>query len=123
MNHHRFLLNYAALLLALLAVNPQVQAAKNKTRPAPKEHAARTATQQEEFQKQVEQQIANIKDDVYTRATWKKLQEVKQEAEDTAGTMRLVMFSAAGIGFVLGCVVTFLVAKRMGGSDENLKIT
>ena len=60
---------------------------------------------------------------MYTRATWKKLQEVKQEADDTAGSMRVAMFVAAGVGFVLGCVVTVLVAKRMGRSDESLKIT
>jgi hypothetical protein len=113
------------LLLASLAVNTSLQAAKPKGRPAPKEHAARTApaTPQEVFQKHVEQEIANLRDDVYTRATWKRLQEVKQTADDTAGSMKLVTLSAAGIGFVLGCVVTFVISKRMGRSDESLKIT
>ena len=114
----------AVLLLALFAVNPAMQAAKKKARPPQREQTAKTAlSTQEDFQKHVEQEIANLKDDVYTRATWKKLQEVKQEADDTAGTVRLVTLSAVGIGFLLGCVVTVLVMKRSGGSEESLKIT
>jgi hypothetical protein len=118
-------MRYGVLLLALLSVNPGMKAANRKTRPPQKERAAKTVqpTQQEEFQKRIEQQIANLKEDVYTRATWKKLQEVKQQADDTAGSMKVVMLSAAGIGFVLGCVVTLLVAKRTGRSDEGLRIT
>jgi hypothetical protein len=125
MKHHWFLRSYAVLLLASLAVNPGLQAAKPKGRPTPKEHTARTApaSQQEVFQKHVEQEIASLRDDVYTRATWKRLQEVKQTADDTAGSMKLVTLSAAGIGFVLGCVVTFVITRRMGRSDESLKIT
>lgn len=125
MNHYRLLPRVSVLLLALLAVNPLVQAANRKARPAPKEHAAKEAqpSPQETYQKHVEEQIANLKDDVYTRATWKKLQEVKQEADDTAGNMKLAMFSAAVVGFVFGCVVTFIFARRRGGAEENLKIT
>jgi hypothetical protein len=125
MNHQRFFMPYAVMLLALLSVNPAMQAAVRKARPAQKEHTAKVVlpTQQEEFQKRVEQQIASLKEDVYTRATWKKLQEVKQEADDTAGSMKVVMLSAGGIGFALGCAVTFIFARRIGGSDENLKIT
>ena len=111
------------LLLALLSVNPAMHAANRKARPAQK--AAKTAppAQQEDFQKTFEKQIASLKEDVYTRATWKKLQEVKLQADDTAASMRLVMFGMAGVGFILGCVVTVLVTRRMGGSDEGLKIT
>ena len=117
-------MSYAVLLVALLAVNPAMPAAKKKGHSPQREPAAKTAlSTQEDFQKHAEQEIANLKDDVNTRATWKKLQEVKQEADDTAGTVKLVTFSAAGIGFVLGCVITWLVARRMGGSGENLKIT
>jgi septal ring factor EnvC (AmiA/AmiB activator) len=127
MNHYRFILSYAVLLMALLVVNPAMQAAKNKTKAhsAPKEHAAKTAlaTQHDDFQKQVEQQIASLKDDVYTRATWKKLQEVKQESDDTASNLRLLAFGAGAVGFVLGCVLTGFIAKRMGRPDESLKIT
>ena len=125
MKLHRFLTRYAVLLLALFLLNPTIQAAVRKARPTQKDRTAKTAlpTQQEEFQKHVEQQIASLKEDVYTRATWKKLQEVKQEADDTAGSMKVVMLSAGGIGFALGCAVTFIFARRIGGSDENLKIT
>jgi hypothetical protein len=102
-----------------------MQAATRKARPPQKERTAQTAlpTQQEEFRRHVEREIASLKEDVYTRATWKKLEEVRQHADDTAGRMRLVLFSAAGIGFVLGCVVTFIFARRMGRSDDSLKIT
>ena len=124
MKHHRFLMSCAVLLVALLAVNPAMQAAKKKAHPPQKEQTAKTTlSTQADFQKHVEQEIANLKNDVYTRATWKKLEEVRQQADDTAGRMRVVMFSAAGIGFVLGCAVTFIVVRRMGGSDESLKIT
>jgi hypothetical protein len=125
MSNNRFLLRYAVLLLALAAANPTSQGANRKTRPTQKPNTAKStqATQQEDFQKTVGQQIASLKEDVYTRATWKKLQEVKQEADDTAGTVRLVTLGGVGIGFVLGCVVTVLVSKRTGRSDENLKIT
>jgi hypothetical protein len=124
MKHHRSLIGYAVLLFALL-VSPAMHGAARKARPAQKERTAKVAlpTQQEEFQKRIEQQMASLKEDVYTRATWKKLQEVKQQADDTAGSLKVVMFSAAGIGFVLGCVVTVLVSKRAGRSDESLKIT
>jgi hypothetical protein len=124
MKHHRFLMSCAVLLMALLAVNPAMPAAKKKARSPQREPAAKTAlSTQEDFPKHAEREIANLRDDVYTRATWKKLQEVKQEADDTAGTVKLVTFSAAGIGFVFGCVITWLFARRSGGSDENLKIT
>jgi hypothetical protein len=63
--------------------------------------------------KNVEQEIASLKEDVYTRATWKKLQEVKQEADDTASTLRLATLCSAGVGFVLGCVVTIVAVRRM----------
>jgi len=118
-------MRYAVLLLAFLSVNPLMQAAIRKARPTQKERTAKITapTQQEVFQKRVEQQIETLKEDVYNRATWKKLEEVRQQADDTAGRMRVVMFSAAGIGFVLGCAVTFIFARRMGGSDEALKIT
>ena len=125
MTHHRFLIRYAVLLLALLSVNPTIQAAVRKARPTQKDRTSKTAlpTQQEEFQKHVEREIADLKEDVYTRATWKKVQEVEQKADDTAGSMRVVMLSAGGIGLVLGCVVTVLVTKRMGRPDDGLKIT
>ena len=125
MKPHRSLIRYVVLLLALLWVNPTMQAAVRKARPAQKERTAKTAqpTQQEQFQKHFEQQIADLKEDVYTRASWKKLEEVKHEADETAGNMKLVMLSAAGIGFVLGCAVTFIFARRTGRSDESLKIT
>ena len=118
-------MRYAVLLVALLTVNSAMQAAVRKARPAQKERTAKTAqpTQQEQFQKHFEQQIADLKEDVYTRATWKKLEEVRQQADDTAGRMRVVIFSAGGIGFVLGCAVTFIFARRMGRLDESLKIT
>jgi hypothetical protein len=124
MKHHRFLMHYALLLWTFLLVNPAIPAAVRKAHPAAQK-APKTAqpTQQEDYQKHVEQQIANIKEDVYTRATWKKLQEVKQEADDTAGNMKVVTLSAGGIGFVLGCAVTFIFARRTGSSDESLKIT
>ena len=117
-------MSYVVLLLALLAVNPAMQAAKKKVHPSQREPTAKTALPtQEAFQKHVEQEIVDLKDDVYTRATWKKWQEVKQEADDTAGTVKLVALCAAGIGFLLGCVATVLVMKRRGGSEESLKIT
>ena len=118
-------MRYAVLLVALLTVNSAMEAAVRKARPAQKERTAKTAqpTQQEQFQKHFEQQIADLKEDVYTRASWKKLEEVKHEADETAGNMKLVMLSAAGIGFVLGCAVTFIFARRTGRSDESLKIT
>src|ERR1035441_2840422 len=125
MNHHGNFMRYAVLLVALLTVNSAMEAAVRKARPEQKERTAKTAqpTQQEQFQKHFEQQIADLKEDVYSRATWKKLEEVKQEADETAGNMKLVMLSAAGIGFVLGCAVTFIFARRTGRSDESLKIT
>jgi len=123
MKHHRSLIRCAVLLLALLWVNPAMHAAVRKARPAQKEHTAKPPTQQEEFQKHVEKEMADLKEDVYTRATWKKLEEVRQQADDTAGRMKVVMFSAGGIGFVLGCALTFIFARRMGRSDEALKIT
>jgi hypothetical protein len=124
MKHHKFLLNCIVLLLALLMAQPGMPAAKKKARPAPKEHAAKTAlTAEQDFSTHVEQEIASLKQDVYTRATWQKLQEVKQQAEDTASRMKLVMWCAAAIGFVLGCAVTFVLARRMGRPDESLKIT
>jgi hypothetical protein len=125
MKHQRFLLRYAVLLLALLSVNPAIEAAVRKARPTQKERTVKTSlpSQQEQFQKHFEKEMADLKEDVYTRATWKKLQEVKQEADDIAGRTKVVMFSAAGIGFVLGCAVTFIFARRMGGSGESLKIT
>jgi hypothetical protein len=125
MKLHRFLTRYAVLLLALFLLNPTIQAAVRKARPTQKDRTAKTAlpTQQEEFQKRVEKEIAGLKEDVYTRATWKKVQEVEQKADDTAGNMKVVMLSAGGIGFVVGCAVTVLVTKRMGRSDEGLKIT
>jgi hypothetical protein len=125
MKHHRSLIRYAVLLLALLQLNPAMQAANRKARPAPKERTAKMAlpTPQEEFQKHVEQELANLRDDVYTRATWKKLQEVKQESDDTARNTKVVTSSAGAIGFVLGCLVTFFLVKRMGRSEESLKIT
>ena len=125
MKLHRFLTRYAVLLLALFLLNPTIQAAVRKARPTQKDRTAKTAlpTQQEEFQKHVEQQIASLKEDVYTRATWKKVQEVEQKADNTAGSMKVVMLSAGGMGFVLGCVVTFIFARRTGRSDDGLKIT
>jgi hypothetical protein len=103
-----------------------MQAAVRKARPAQKQqHAATTSqpTSQELYQKHIEQEIANLKEDVYTRATWKKLQEVKEQADENAGKMKIIMLSAGGIGFVLGAVVTFLFARRMGGREEGYKIT
>ena len=124
MKPHRFLKSLALLVLLLLAVNPAMQGAKKKARPPQRDAAAKTAlSTQDDFQKNVEQEIANLKDDVYTRATWKKLQEVKKEADDAASSIRLMTISAACIGFVLGCIVTVLVARRMGKPDESLKIT
>ena len=121
---NRSLLSYAVLLLALLAVNP-LQAANRKARPAAKARAASPAqpSRQDEFQNRIEQQIAGIKEDLYTRATWKKLQEVKQQADDTASNLKLVTFGAAALGFVLGCLVTFFALKRSAAAEDNLKIT
>lgn len=118
-------MSYAVVLLALLPVNPAMQAANRKVRPAQKDRTAKAAlpSPTEELQKHFDQQIENLKEDVYTRATWKKLQEVKRQADETESSMRVIMLSAAGIGFVLGCLVTVLVTKRMGKSDEGLKIT
>lgn len=119
-------MRYLVLLLAMVLVNSTAQAAIRKARPTQKhEHVVKTSlsTPQEDFQKHVEQEIASLKDDVYTRATWKKLQDVKQEADETAGNMKVVTLSAGGIGFVLGAVLTFFLARRMGRSDEALKIT
>src|SRR5690348_11278614 len=99
MKHRRSLIRYALLLLwALLLVNPARPAAVRKARPTQKERTVKTAqpTPQEDFQKRVEQQIANLKEDVYTRATWKKLQEVKQQADATAANMKVVTLTAAG---------------------------
>lgn len=125
MKHHPFLLRYAVLLLALVALNPASQAATRKARPAQKEHAvkAATSTAQEDFEKRVALQITDLKTDIDGRATWAKLQEVKKEADENAGKIKMVMFSAAAVGFVFGCVVTFLVARKMGGPAEGLKIT
>jgi hypothetical protein len=112
-------------MLFLLAANPSLLAARKKQIVAKKARPEKTLvqTQNERFQASVEQQITNLKDDVYTRATWKALQEVKQEADDIASKMRIMTLVGGGIGFVLGCVVTGLIAKRMGKSDEALKIT
>src|ERR1035441_10914025 len=89
MKPHRSLIRYVVLLLALLWVNPTMQAAVRKARPTQKERTAKTAqpTQQEQFQKHLEQQIADLKEGVYSRATWNKLEEVKQEADETAGNI------------------------------------
>src|SRR5579864_7435992 len=113
MKHQRCLQHFIVLLLAVLAVNPAMQAANRKARPTQKQNAAKTAapSPQEDFQKHIERQLADVKEDVYSRATWKKLEEVKQEADSTAGTVKMVTFSAAGIGFILGSVVTFLFAR------------
>ena len=126
MQIHRRLVRYLVLLLAFCLVNATMQAATRKAHPAQKQQrTAKTAvsTQQEDSQKRIEHEIATLKEDVYSRATWKKLQEVKQQADETAGEMKLVTISAGGIGFVLGCVVTFIFARRMGRSEEGLKIT
>ena len=104
-------MRYAVLLLALLVWNPATHAANRKARPVQK---TAPAAPHEDFQKHLEQEIGSLKEDVYTRATWKKLQEVKQEADDTAGNVKVAMFTAGGVGFVLGCVVTFLFARRSG---------
>src|ERR1035438_6078981 len=100
MNHHGNFMRYAVLLVALLTVNSATQAAVRKARPAQKERTAKTAqpTQQEQFQKHFEQQIGDLKEDVYTRATWKKLEEVRQQADDTAGRMRVVRSAARRVG-------------------------
>ncbi len=125
MKPNRFLSNYAVLVVALLAVNPAMQAAKKKTRLPQREPVAKSALAipAETFQRHVEQEIAGLRDDVYTRATWKKLQEVKQQADDTAGSLKIATLSAAFVSFVLGCVVTFFVVKRMDRSNDSLKIT
>jgi Flp pilus assembly protein TadB len=121
MKHLTVFLSYSVMLLALLAVNPAIQAAPRKAHPAQKAAKTAVATHQEDFQKHVEQEIANLKDDVYTRATWKKLQEVKQEADDNASSMKLAMFCSAAAGLIVGCVVTFFVARRK--PEDDLKIT
>ncbi len=124
MKSSRLLLSCAVWILALLMVNASLQAAKKKHVVAKKEHTERVSQQKDEnVQEKIEKEISNLRTDVYSRATWAALQKVKQEADDTAGTVKLVMFIAGGIGFVIGCVVTGLVAKRMGKSDDALKIT
>jgi PRMT5 arginine-N-methyltransferase len=125
MNQRRSLLVCAACLLAVLAGNPSLQAAKKKQAATKKEHTekAPVQAQSDRLQENVEREIAKLKDDVYTRATWKALQEVKQQTDDTAGKMRMVMVAGGGCGFVLGCIVTALVVRRMGKSDDALKIT
>lgn len=108
----------------MLVVNPSLQAAKKKHVVAKKEHPARVIEQKDEnVQEKIEKEIGDLRADVYGRATWAALQKVKQEADDTAGTIKLVTFIGGGIGFLIGCVVTGLVAKRMGRSDDALKIT
>ncbi len=121
MKQIRFLLTSAVCLVALLAVNPSFGAAKKKQAVAKKEHPAVQAQQNE--QQKTEREIQDLRTDVYSRATWVALQKVKQEADDTAGDVRLVMFIGGGVGFVVGCIVTVLVTKRIGKSDEALKIT
>jgi hypothetical protein len=121
MKQSRFLLNCAVWLLALLTVNPSLPATKKKQTVARKEHPAQQ--KDEHSQEKTEQEVKDLRTDVYSRATWAALQKVKQEADDTAGTVRLVTLIGAGIGFLVGCVVTWLVAKRMGKSDDALKIT
>jgi hypothetical protein len=125
MKNPRFLFSCIVLLLALLAGQSTLQAAKKKARTAPKEHPTQTflTAQPGDFQTHVEREISSLKEDVYTRATWQKLQEVKQQADETAGKVKLVTWCAALIGFVLGCAVTFVFARRMGRPDDSLKIT
>ena len=118
------LLSCAVWILALLMMNPSLQAAKKKHVAAKKEHPERVIQQKgEDAQEKIEKEISNLRTDVYSRATWEALQKVKQEADDTAGSIKLVTFIGGGIGFLIGCVVTGLVAKRMGRSDDALKIT
>jgi hypothetical protein len=105
--------------LALLTVNPSLPAAKKKQAAAKKEHPVLVQQKEEK----TEREITDLKTDVYSRATWVALQKVKQQADDTAGTVKLVMFIGGGVGFLVGCAVTGLIAKRMGKPDEALKIT
>ena len=105
-------------------VNPSLQAAKKKRAVAKKEPAKAVVLMKDDhLRDKIDQEIADLRTDVYSRATWAALQKVKQEADDTASYIKLVTFIGGGIGFVLGCVVAGLVAKRMGKSDDALKIT
>jgi hypothetical protein len=125
MKQSRFFLAYAVWLLALVLTNPSLQAAKKKRVVAKKENPARVLVQHkdEHFQEKIEQEIADLRTDVYTRATWKELQKVKQEADDAVGSIKVMTLVGTGIGFVLGCMVAGLVGKRMGKADDALKIT
>jgi hypothetical protein len=122
MKQSRFSLSWGVWLLALLMVNPSLQAAKKKRAVAKKEPVKAVVLMKDDhLRDKIDQEIADLRTDVYSRATWAALQKVKQEADDTAGYMKLVTFIGGGIGFVLGCVVAGLVAKRMGKSDSALE--
>src|ERR1700682_1594005 len=98
-------------LLALLMVNPSLQAAKKKRAVAKKEPAkAIVLMKDDHLRDKIDQEIADLRTDVYSRATWAALQKVKQEADDTASYIKLVTFIGGGLGFVFCCVVAWLGA-------------
>jgi hypothetical protein len=127
MKQRRFLLRLscAVSLLALLAVNPALEAARKKQATPKKERPANQPSRSEGelFRQKIEQEIQDLRTDVNSRAKLTALQEVKKQADDTAASVKLVTLVGGGIGFLIGCVVTGLVLKRMGKSDAALKIT
>jgi hypothetical protein len=131
MRERRILLICALSVLTMLTMHPALQAAKKKHAAAKKEPAVKQEVhaehrEEEAFRQSIQQQVKDLQTDVYTkRATWEALQKVKQEADDTAGSTKLVGFSGLGIGIVIGCLVAAVVLKRMGkpDGDGGLKIT
>jgi hypothetical protein len=124
MKQSRFSLSCGVWLLALLMVNPSLQAAKKKRAVSKKEPAKAVVLMKDEhLRDKIDQEIADLRNDVYSRATWAALQKVKQEADDTAGALKLVMFLGVGVGLLVGCVATVLVANRTRRSDDTLKFT
>src|ERR1022692_4451544 len=122
MKQSRFSLSCGVWLLALLMVNPSLQAAKKKRAVSKKEPAKAVVLMKDEhLRDKIDQEIADLRNDVYSRATWAALQKVKQEADDTAGALKLVMFLGVGVGLLVGCVATVLVANRTRRSDDTLK--
>jgi hypothetical protein len=124
MKQSRFSLSCGVWLLALLMVNPSLQAAKKKRAVAKKEPAKAVVLMKDDhLRDKIDQEIADLRNEVYSRATWAALQKVKQEADDTAGALKLVTFLGVGVGLLVGCVATVLVANRTRRSDDTLKIT
>ena len=108
--------------MGLVTTNPSLYAAKKKQATAAKKaHPVKQSgpTEEELFR----QEIDHLRTELYGRATWAALQKVKQESDETAGNVKIVMLAGGGIGFLLGCVVAGVVMKQRSRSQDLLKIT